>query len=142
MAISSMKPCFTNEMPLVGGARSAPTGMPNGVTFSDVISTFSTKPRGNSFAGHDGVRAGDEIAIRDELAVRVQPGLEEVVSGRAVLVVRHVVFARPQQLDRNARQPGGRPLFGDDPGDPRHFDVVLAHEPPAESAARAHEVDT
>ena len=29
-------------LPLVGGARSAPTGMPNGVTFSDVTSTFST----------------------------------------------------------------------------------------------------
>ena len=26
-------------------------------------------------------------------------------------------------------------------GDPRHFDVVLAHEPPAESAAGAHEVE-
>ena len=51
MATSSMKPCFTDEMPLVGGARSAPTGISNGVTFSDVISTFSTKPRGNSLAG-------------------------------------------------------------------------------------------
>jgi hypothetical protein len=51
MATSSMKPCFTNEMPLVGGARSAPIGMSNGATFWDVISTFSTKPRGNSLAG-------------------------------------------------------------------------------------------
>ena len=91
--------------------------------------------------GNDGVRAGDEIAIRDQLAARVQAGLEEMEAGRAVLVVRHVVFARPQQLDRHARQPRGRPLLGDDPGDPRHLDVVVAHEPPAESAAGAHEME-
>ena len=61
--------------------------------------------------------------------------------GRAVLVVRHVVFARPQQLDRDARQARGRPLLGDDLGDPRHFDVVLAHEAAPESAAGAHDVE-
>src|SRR5688572_23864211 len=91
--------------------------------------------------GHDGVRAGDEIAIRDELATRIQARLEEMVSRRAVLVVRHVVFARPQQLDRDARQARDRPLLGDEPGDPRYFDVVLAYEPPAESAAGTHEME-
>ena len=44
-------------------------------------------------------------------------------------------------LTGDARQPRRRPLLGDGPRDPRHLDVVLAHEPPAESAAGPHEVE-
>ena len=130
-----MKPCITNDTPLVGGARSAPVGTLNGVTCSAVTSKLSTNPRGNSLAGTTEFVLADEVAIRDELAGRVEPGLEVVVGRRPVLVVGHVVFARPQQLDRNARQPRRGPLVGDDLGDAGDLDVVVAHQPASESAA-------
>ena len=77
MAISSMKPCFTNEMPLVGGARSAPTGIPNGATFWDVTSTFSTKPRGNSFAGTTEFVLGTKSRYAMSLPLASRPALKK-----------------------------------------------------------------
>jgi hypothetical protein len=104
-AISSMKPCMTNETPLVGGARSAPVGTSNGVTAEEMTQTFSQKPRGNSLAGTTDCVLGTIVAEGDQLAGAVEPRLEKVVPLRPVLVVAHVIFARPQQLDRDARQP-------------------------------------
>ena len=52
---------------------------------------------------------GDEVVPpADELARLVEAGLQEVESGRAIVVVTHVVFARPQQLDRDADLLGDR----------------------------------
>ena len=53
------------------------------------------------------------IAPRDQLARCVDAGLQVVEAARPVEVVRHVVFARPQQLH-------GLPA---DLGDPRGFDT-------------------
>ena len=106
-----MNPCITNDTPFVPGARSAPVGMSNGVTGAEFDRKFATKPRGNSLAGMTELRAGDEIAERDQLARRVEAGLEVVEAARPVLVVGHVVFTRPQQLHRHARQPGLRALL-------------------------------
>ena len=140
MAISSMNPCITNDTPLVPGARSAPVGMSNGVTGRRVHREVRDESARELVGGNHRRRAGDEIAERDQLARRVEPGLEVVVAARPVLVVGHVVFARPQQLHRHARQPGLRPLLGDDARDLADLDVVVAVQTAAESAARPHQV--
>ncbi len=90
--------------------------------------------------GNDRGRAGDEVAERDQLARRVEPGLEVVEAARPILVVGHVVFSRPEQLHGHARQPGLRPLLGHDSRDLPDLDVVVAVQTTAESAARPHQV--
>ena len=135
-----MKPWMTNDTPFVGGARSAPVGTLNGFTCSAVTEHVVDEASRELVGRHHGVRAADEVAIGDELAVRVESGLEVVRARRPVLVVRHVVFARPQQLDRHARQSRRGPLVGDELGDAGDLDVVLAHQPASESAAGPHQV--
>ena len=68
-------------------------------------------------------RAGVRVLHRHRLARCVEPGGQFDVADRAVVVVRHVVFARPDQLDRHA---GG---LGD-------FDR-LAHEVDLDAATEA-----
>ena len=55
-----------------------------------------------------------------------------MVAGRAVVVVLHVVFARPQHLDGYA---------GDLTRNPRRFQHVVIREAPPEPAADPHDVD-
>ena len=71
------------------------------------------------------------IAPRDDFAGSVDPGLQEVETGGTVVIVVHVVFARPKQLYGNAER------FGDVGG----FDHVVVGETPAEAAADAGEVN-
>ena len=78
--------------------------------------------RSTRFAERDEV-----IAPRDELAGRVDAAREVVEAGAAIRIVLHVVFARPQQLDRHA----GHLLR-----DRRRFDHVVVGQAPAEAAAR------
>ena len=70
------------------------------------------------------------IAPRDELARRVDAALEEMEAGGAVVVVRHVVFARPLQVHRHAGRLRDLRGLGDE--------VVV--ETTAEAAAHAHHV--
>ena len=122
----------TNASALLPGARSAPVGTPSGIT---IVSNakFGTKRAGNSSApmlarGGEllALAEGDEvIAPRDQLAGGVDAALEEVEAGGTVEVVPHVVFARPQQLDRHA----------DLLGDPRRLHHVVVGQPAAEAAA-------
>ena len=70
------------------------------------------------------------VPIRDQIARLVYTGLEEMEARRTVVVVAHIVLARPQHLDRNAdlsRDPGG-------------FDRVVVRQAPAEAAATFHDV--
>ena len=51
------------------------------------------------------IAVGDEvIPPRDHLARRVQAGLQELVPAGTIVVVLHIVFARPQQLDRASHE--------------------------------------
>ena len=131
---------MTNDTPFVGGARSAPVGtrewLHNLGRHQHVVDESSRELVGR----HHGVRAADEVPIGDELAARIESGLEVVRARRPVLVVRHVVFARPQQLDRDGRQSRRGPLVGDELGDAGDLDVVLAHKPASKSAAGLDEV--
>ena len=71
----------------------------------------------------------DEVIVPgDDLAGGVQAGLEVMEAARTVEIVRHVVFASPQELDRHA----------DGLGDPGGFGHVVVGEAPAETAAGAH----
>ena len=72
------------------------------------------------------------IAPGDDLARRVDAGLQVVQAAGTIVVVAHVVFARPQQLHR---------LAADLLRDGRGFDHVVVGQPPAEAAARAQQVD-
>ena len=64
------------------------------------------------------------ISPGHEFARRIDPALEEMEPGRPVEIVGHVVFARPQKLDRGAGltrlrpSPSGyrRPAYGWTPG--------------------------
>ena len=71
------------------------------------------------------------ILPRDDFAVCVDASLKEVEARRAVVVVRHILLARPEQLDGHAN------LFGDIRG----FDHVVVRQAPAEAAADAGEMD-
>ena len=71
------------------------------------------------------------IAPRDELPVRIDTTFEVVIPAGPIHLVPHVVFARPQQLDGNAR---------DLLRDRRRFSHVVVGEPAAEPAARLHHV--
>src|SRR5215207_4825430 len=94
-----MNDCVANAMPLLPGARSAPVGTPNAIT--DVSSAkFGMKRAGNSAPPMPALAANG--APRDELAAPVDGALKVVIARRTVEVVLHVVFARPQQLDRHA----------------------------------------
>ena len=142
MAISSMKPCFTNDTPLVGGARSAPVGMSNGVTCCGVTEQVRDEAPRELVGGHDRVRAGDEIAKRDELAARVQAGLEVVVAASG----RYWSCAMSSSRDHSSLTGTlGSPASARSSVTTRairaDFDVVVAVQPPAESAAGAHEVE-
>ena len=135
-----MNPCITNDTPLVPGARRAPVGISNGVIGRGVHREVRDESSRELVGGNDRVRAGDEVAERDQFARRVEPGLEVVEAARPILVVGHVVFSRPEQLHGHARQPGLRPLLGDDSRDLADLDVVVAVQTTAESAARPHQV--
>ena len=136
-----MNDCITNDTPLVPGARIAPVGMSNGAnSAAEYAEKFATKPRGNSLAGTTEFVLATKSRKGDQLARRVQPGLEVVEAARPILVVGHVVFSRPEQLHRHARQPGLRALLGDDARDLADLDVVVAVQTTAEAAARPHQV--
>ncbi len=75
--------------------------------------------------GHEVVAPGGQPALG------VQPRRQPVEAGRTVEVVLDVVLAGPQQLHRRA----------DRLGDPRRLDHEVVHQPPAEAAAAAGEVD-
>ena len=75
---------------------------------------------------------GDEvIAPRHELSARVDATLQVVIPAGSIHLVTHVVFARPQQLDRDAR---------DLLRDRRRFRDVVVGETTAETATGLHHV--
>src|SRR5581483_3142181 len=67
----------------------------------------------------------------DEFAVLVYSPSQILESARTIVIVLHIVFARPQHLDRRA----------DGPGDPGGLAHVIVIQPTPESAAAAHQVD-
>src|SRR5215472_2478453 len=77
-------------------------------------------------AGHAHVQA-------DQVAARIKPGGEPALRDRPVEIVRLVLLAAPDQLDRDSRE-----LLRD-----RHrlVDVILRTAAPAETAAEVHLVD-
>src|SRR5207248_9153249 len=80
---------------------------------------------GAEHAGHDrGCR--ERVRPRYRLTRRVQPGAKLMRARRAVLVVLHVVLARPHHLYRGAGGLGRLELFLDE----------IELEPPAEAAAQ------
>jgi hypothetical protein len=64
---------------------------------------------------------------RDELAGRVEPALEEVEPGRAVVVVTEIILAGPEEFHRNTG------LLGDGSG----FEHVVVRKAPTETAPGA-----
>ena len=62
-------------------------GMLNGVTFSDEIGTFSTKPRGNSFAGTTEFVLATKLRYAMNLPLASRPALKKCIpsggTGRA-----------------------------------------------------------
>ena len=130
----------TNENALLRGARSAPVGTPSGISVA-WKSKFGHEPRRELDAvdvrrvreALDAAlvvaEADEVVAPGDQLAGRVDAGLQEVEAAGTVVVVPHVVFTRPQQLHRHA----------DLLRDRRRLDHVVVGEPAAEAAARAHE---
>ena len=123
----------TNASALLPGARSEPVGTPSGIT--DVPSAkFGTKRAGNSSAPifrravanfSPSPKVTKWLRQATSLPGGVDAALQEVEARGPVEVVPHVVFARPQQLDRRAH------LLGD----PRRLDHVVVVQPPAEAAA-------
>src|SRR6185312_7501478 len=71
------------------------------------------------------------IAPGDDFARPIYRALQKMEAAGTIVVVRHIVFARPQQLDRNT----GR--FGD----VRRFHHVVVIEPTTERAAGAERVN-
>src|SRR6266496_4381297 len=71
------------------------------------------------------------IAPRNELARRIDTASEVVETGRPIEVVLHVVFTRPQELDRHAR------LFGDR----RRLHHVVVAQATTKPATTARDVD-
>ena len=74
--------------------------------------------------GHEVMPPGRELALRIKAAF--QPNRASRPEG----IVRDVIFARPQQLDRGINALG----------DPGHFHQVVVLQSPAEAASRAHHV--
>ena len=70
------------------------------------------------------------IAPGHELAVGVDAALQVMEPAGAIVVVRQIVFTRPQQLDRNAGFLGNK----------RGFHHVVIGQAPAKSAAAANHV--
>ena len=100
----------TNENPLLRGARSAQVGTPVGITDAS-NAKFGSEGR-REFVLVDlrlrrevgALAVGDVMVLpRDQLAAGVDAGLEVVQAAGPVVVVAHVVFAGPEQLDRDAR---------------------------------------
>ena len=139
VASSSMKDWNTNENALLRGARMAPVGHAERDQRRLEVEVRD-EARGELDAGDvRGVRealvarrvvaVADEVVVpRHELAGRVDARLQEVEAARPVVVVTHVVFARPQHLHRHA----------DLLGDGGRFAHVVVREAPAEAAADAH----
>ena len=76
--------------------------------------------------------AGEPDLERGELAVRVQAALELRLHDRVIAAVRHVLFARPDELHRRARH-----LLGNRD----HLLHVVVRRAPAKAAARRHLVN-
>src|SRR5467141_180875 len=76
-------------------------------------------------------KANEMIAPGDQFAGRIETTLEEVKTGGAIVIVVKVVFAGPEELDRNAN------LFGDGAG----LEHVVVGEAAAESTAGALQVN-
>ena len=109
-ASSSMNDWNTNAKALLPGARSAPVGTPSGIIESP-SAKFGTKRAGNSVAPRSSPSCANALALAEgdevvrhatSLPAGVDAALEEVEAAGPVEVVAHVVFARPQQLDRHA----------------------------------------
>ena len=83
-------------------------------------------------AGQDRL-AGDAHVQRDEVAVGVEAAHQPALRGRMIDAVRHVLFARPDRLDRHARH-----LLGDQH---RVAHEIMAGRAPAESAAEVMAID-
>ena len=66
----------------------------------------------------------------NQLAGRVDSSLQEVKSGRAIVIVVKIVFAGPEKFDGHTGNLG-------DPGSLQH---VVIGQAPSESAARAHKM--
>ena len=85
--------------------------------------------------------ACDIVAERNELSGRIQAGLEIVVARRTIVVVMQIVFARPQQLHRYARQTSLGSLVGNQSGDFRDLDVIFVVQPAAEASSGANQME-
>src|SRR5579864_1778856 len=68
------------------------------------------------------------IAPRHELAGGIHAAFQKVETRWPIKIMVHVIFARPEQLDRRATE---------DLGNPRPFNHVVVGQPPAEPAAHA-----
>ena len=85
--------------------------------------------------------ASNIIPERDQHTGCIQAGFEKVEARGPIIVVTHIVFARPQQLHRHARQTSPGALVGDQSGDFRDLDVVFVVQAPAEPASRANQME-
>src|SRR5207244_2083824 len=85
--------------------------------------------------------ACNKVAERRQVSGSIQRRLEVVVARRAIVVMMHIVFARPEQLHRNARQTLFCAFVGNESGNLRNLDIVLTDEAPAESTARPNQME-
>ena len=84
---------------------------------------------------------GNIVTERHQLARRIQGGLEIMIARWTIVVVMHIVFARPQQLYRHAWQTALGPFLGDQSGDLRDLDVIFVVQTAAESASCANQME-
>ena len=100
---------MTKDCELLPGARSAPVFRRSGIT-EECIAKLGTKPEGNSRRLDGGswrrmlafAVADEVIAPGDDFARSIERGLQEMEAAGTIVVVRHIVFARPQQLHGHA----------------------------------------
>ena len=92
-----------------------------------MLAEFEKPPRATLVVA----KAHEVVTPRNELARTVHAGLEEMKTSGPVMIVAHVVFARPQHLDRNA----------DLLGDGRRLAHVVVGQPPTEASTRVLDVN-
>src|SRR5262249_54093797 len=77
----------------------------------------------------------------DQFPARIQSCFEMVITGRTVIVMGHVILARPQQLHCDAGLTGFGAFISNQAGDLRNFNVIFVIKPSAETTTGADQME-